>query len=351
MNDTTKKRRKYGSIISQALGIRPFKASKSRPRQAKKNIIEQAFGIAPIKVHTKHDSDKDRVPDYKDCQPFNFRRQDKDVISYEEFEKIRSDLLKGKKVFDLTYLEFSELFRKLLNRVPHVIISYRPRSHLAKTHKYAIVGIRKKGITLYHLLDVKTGMGVLANRTSREELLLDIREGQIEELKDSPRSNMFSVLKKYKSTKAQLREEERTGGRAERFPKVAGQRVLDVGAGDNPDLRATHAIDLVRPEKVYEGLNYKYGYDFDKETTKLPYPSNSFDVVVSIGGLGRNFRSRKIYAEIYRVLKRGGRLEFNPTDKETRAYLTESGFKDIHYEIYFDRVLRNKIQVVVARKL
>ena len=58
-------------------------------------------------------------------------------------------------------------------------------------------------------------------------------------------------------------------------------KILDIGAGDNPHPKATHAIDLNPPSVIgRKGLNY-YPIGIDVEKKRLPYPSNFFDRVVS----------------------------------------------------------------------
>jgi ubiquinone/menaquinone biosynthesis C-methylase UbiE len=46
------------------------------------------------------------------------------------------------------------------------------------------------------------------------------------------------------------------------------------------------------------------------DTETIPYDDRSFDVVISNGVINLSPRKETAFAEIYRVLKRGGRLQF-----------------------------------------
>lgn len=104
-----------------------------------------------------------------------------------------------------------------------------------------------------------------------------------------------------------------------------GSTVLDIGCGAGFDLFV--ASQLAGPHgKVF-------GVDLTKEMTdraqanldlmdvknyemhnisseQLPFPDNSFDVVISNGVINLSPDKPRLFAEIYRVLKNGGRLQF-----------------------------------------
>lgn len=288
------------------------------------------------------DFDGDGVPNWKDCQPLNPRKQHNEgkVITLKDIERIDKSLLRGREPSDLSYSEYAFLTKERARRTPFIKV----------VRGYGIVALRDRGEILYHAIDTKTGLSVFSNRESLEEAIEDIKKGVPEQLsKQYPYLN--NVRATYERMKRQPKLEEKYGSRAKRFKKYAGQKVLDIGAGIGPDFRATHAIDLRNPGETFQNLDYKWGYDFNKESTNLPYGNNSFDVVVSYGALGMNFESAKIYKEIYRVLKPGGRLELNHTSGNTVLLLRKAGFEKLHKESYFDESLDKRIGVLVTRKV
>ena len=271
--------------------------------------------IKPIKLHFNFDTDRDGVRDRFDCRPFDFWRQDDD---YDLFKKQLQENLKD---------------------IIKVVNGY---------------GIYKDkyldGSMLYYAVDMNTGLHVLNNYPSLKEIEKTIRSGEIEKIKQRM-PEMFDIKGAYELEKRYHKKVEKYGNKSKRFSIGKGKRVLDVGAGDSPDIRATHAIDLQKPYEKHSDIDYKYGYDFNKESTNLPYPSNYFDVVISYGAYGRNFISRKIANEMYRVLKPRGRFETNAgTDNESIPLLQEAGFQDLHYENYYDEYLGKNIKILVAKK-
>jgi len=106
--------------------------------------------------------------------------------------------------------------------------------------------------------------------------------------------------------------------------------VLDVGAGSLPDTRATHAVDIRKPEKSWVDIEYISGRNLEKED--LPYESSKFDRLISYGGLGWNFGNKKAFREAKRVLKVGGLIELGVSTANTEytiKSLRDSGFERI----------------------
>lgn len=254
--------------------------------------------------------------------------------------KILKSLLKGKKSTDLTYSEYVTVNKEWAKKLPIIQV----------VKGYGIYAQKEKnGEILYHCVDMKTGLNILNNRKSLNKIIKDIKKGDPQSLKKRF-PEQFRLKDTYESIKRLKQTKKKYGSRAKRFRKYKGQIVLDIGAGSHPDYRATHAIDLVKPEIRVKGLRNKWGYDFNSETTNLPYKDNSFHVVVSYGGLGRNFESKNICKEIYRVLKSGGRFEFNPDSKKSLKWLKEAGLKKLHMEKYYDEALGKNIPIIVGKK-
>jgi ubiquinone/menaquinone biosynthesis C-methylase UbiE len=104
-----------------------------------------------------------------------------------------------------------------------------------------------------------------------------------------------------------------------------GTTVLDVGCGAGFDLLV--ALQLVGPSGKVVGVdltkemidkaranlesmqikNYELHHI---SAEQLPFADNSFDVVISNGVINLSPDKPRIFAEIHRVLKKGGRLQF-----------------------------------------
>ena len=105
----------------------------------------------------------------------------------------------------------------------------------------------------------------------------------------------------------------------------SGETVLDVGCGAGFDLIVASlkvgqngkvcGIDLTSEmaEKAKSNLK-QYGVEnYDVQVAgveSIPYPDNTFDVVISNGVLNLSPLKEKSFGEIYRVLKPNGRLQF-----------------------------------------
>ena len=111
------------------------------------------------------------------------------------------------------------------------------------------------------------------------------------------------------------------------------KRILDMGAGGNPDIRATDALDAMSKtdttkernrfynrEYVYTAKRefktpmpkpktnnkIKFLYNIDYTKDKLPYDDNSIDIIISNHSM---FGNHHTYKEIYRILKPGGHVD------------------------------------------
>lgn len=310
-----------------------------KPNIFSPNIPSKKEQSKQYKILMERDIDKDGVPNWRDCRPFDPHRQDKGII-ITDYDGILKSLLRGKKPYDLSLPEYTGLLKNAMKKVRFI----------ETVNGYGIYAYKWSGKIRYAAMNMKSGLNDLYGRQSLKELIQEVKEGVPAELmKENPKAH--TVKGTYEYMKLEGKVEEKYGGRAPRFKGRQGDKVLDIGAGSYPDLRATHAIDLVKPDKKFKDLEYKHGYNFSREKTKLPYRDNVFDVVVSYGALGRNFETQTIYNEVRRVLKPGGRLEFNADSPNTDTFLKEAGFEKPHMEYYFDESLNKKIGAIVTRKV
>jgi arsenite methyltransferase len=120
-----------------------------------------------------------------------------------------------------------------------------------------------------------------------------------------------------------------------------GDAVLDFGCGGGVDMFVAsklvgesgmiYGIDLTEDMVVRARENLTLAGIMNFEVKKvdsetIPYDDRSFDVVISNGVLNLSPRKEISFAEIYRVLKPGGKLQFADVvlESELPAYLVES---------------------------
>jgi SAM-dependent methyltransferase len=104
-----------------------------------------------------------------------------------------------------------------------------------------------------------------------------------------------------------------------------GDIVLDIGCGAGFDLLVGSrlvescgkvlGVDLTeemvdRARENLEAMKVKNSEIHHISSEQLPFADNSFDVVISNGVINLSPDKPRIFAEIYRVLKKGGRLQF-----------------------------------------
>ena len=262
------------------------------------------------------------------------------VLTKGQLEQIRKELLNGRKLTEICYPEFVQKQKRLPSKLPIFEI----------VNGYGILAYEYvDGTTKFGSINMKTGVPGIYGRTSLNEIRKDIKKDLMKKIEEE-HPGIYSIKKYYDSSVRLYLQEQRYGGRVNRFPLQGERFVLDLGAGDNPDLRPTHAIDLTTPENQFTGLAYETGYDLQSLTRALPYQDNFFHCVVSYGGLAINFESKKIYKEIYRVLKSGGTLEFNHATENTQKWLKKAGFQNIRNDEFFDEIVNEKIEVIIAIK-
>lgn len=108
-------------------------------------------------------------------------------------------------------------------------------------------------------------------------------------------------------------------------PIAAGSTVLDVGCGAGFDLIIAArtvgeagricGIDLTpemlaRAQKTIQHTGITTIETIQGRSERIPYPSNTFDVVISNGVINLSPHKVETFQEIYRVCKPGGRLQF-----------------------------------------
>ena len=107
---------------------------------------------------------------------------------------------------------------------------------------------------------------------------------------------------------------------------VAGERILDIAAGTGTSSAAlaktgAHVIAVdFSPGMIAEGRRRNKNIEFiEADATKLPFGDNEFDAVTISFGLRNVNEPKAALAEMYRVLKPGGRLVITEFSKPPRA--------------------------------
>lgn len=114
---------------------------------------------------------------------------------------------------------------------------------------------------------------------------------------------------------------------------MPGDKVLDLGSGSGMDLFiAAHKTGLkghvigidMTPEQLFRSKelsienNYTNVSFIEGFIEELPFADNEFDVVISNGVINLSPEKKKVFSEISRVLKKGGRMAISDIATETQ---------------------------------
>ena len=98
----------------------------------------------------------------------------------------------------------------------------------------------------------------------------------------------------------------KTGNLMSLLPNDAKQSLLlNLGAGDGSDSEFLRSINF---EVVSTDLEYNKNIDVIADAQNLPFKDNTFDYLVMLSVLEHVTDPQKLFSEIYRVLKPGGKL-------------------------------------------
>jgi SAM-dependent methyltransferase len=110
--------------------------------------------------------------------------------------------------------------------------------------------------------------------------------------------------------------------------KYHPRRILDLGCGDGKLIYMLRScgVDAYGVDVSYYAITNspvrRYIAWIDVETEKLPYPNDSFDLVVSRQTMEHITHFRNVFTEVYRILSKGGFLLFDvPTPNSKAAFM------------------------------
>ena len=146
-------------------------------------------------------------------------------------------------------------------------------------------------------------------RNYDEDLYKEIREetygediGQTSWLTTDEYRIFFDILKLSPNCKV-LEVASGSGGPAVFMVKETGCQLVGIDINENGIQNAKHLASE-------NGLDGKIEFSLADASEQLPFPDESFDIIVSIDSIN-HFRSRdKVFSEFKRILKKGGRLLF-----------------------------------------
>lgn len=139
-------------------------------------------------------------------------------------------------------------------------------------------------------------------------------------------------------------------------PYIEGKTVLDFGCGSGygTHMLSKHCKDItgvdISPDAVrfaaanYRNDNLTYRQIDDVQTTPLPYPDSSFDVVISFQVMEHIAQDAKYLREISRVLKKDGIVIIATPDRKTRLFPGQKPWNQYHVREYAPLELLEMLQ-------
>src|SRR5581483_2287360 len=181
-----------------------------------------------------------------------------------------------------------------------------------------------------HKFPIKKGVPIFAKLD--KELLEESRAWENWEKGVSKKA-----LKAYKKNMAIFKKLgfwEESGEAYKKIPSNDSWTVLDLGCGNGKSTnflkgRNVIGIDLSENEMIKAKNKYRKKYYFVADATKLPFKSNSFDLIVAVNLLHHLAdKTDEGVKECYRILKKGGMLlTVDPNLSNPIGFLTRGLFK------------------------
>jgi len=109
-------------------------------------------------------------------------------------------------------------------------------------------------------------------------------------------------------------------------------RTLELGPGENPSMRG--------PDVTYldiRQLDLPHLVVWDAENLPLPFPDNSFDLIIANAFLEHVSRFPRLMADLHRILAPGGELRAQVPHKDEEL---RSGPYPEHYRMFSERTFR-----------
>lgn len=202
-------------------------------------------------------------------------------------------------------------------------------------------GLAKKGNKLIcskkHEYKIIKGVPIMSDLDPYLEIEAKAWE---DEWKNGVSKNALTAYKQNMKVFKKLGFWEESGEAGGFIPSDKSWTVLDLGCGNGvstANIKGTNVIgmdlssnQMVRAKERFKDTNYVMG-----DASKIPFKNNTFDLVVSINLLHHITDSDKVLKEIYRVLKKGGKVLtvdpnlYNPIGYTGRGLFRLLGLKNI----------------------
>lgn len=174
--------------------------------------------------------------------------------------------------------------------------------------------LSKKGQKLVcsknHVFDIKSGVPIMAKLSTYQE---EEAKAWEDEWEKGVSKKALGVYKKNMKVFKKLGFWEESGETARLIPSDKKFKVLDIGCGNGKSTahlvgETVIGLDLSESQMVRAKSRFKKAHFIVGDAEKLPFRTNSFDLVVAINLLHHINNPDKVLKECHRVLKRGGKL-------------------------------------------